>query len=69
MSTKQASRAQLTLGPVRRVRLEVQLSELGVRRLPMAEAFWFFRRHASCDRARAAHTPLAGDAHLEYFVG
>ena len=48
--------------------LEVQLSELGIRRLPKTEAFRFFRRLANCDRATAEHAPLTYDTHLDYFV-
>jgi type IV secretion system protein VirB4 len=48
--------------------LEVQLAELGLRRLPKAEAFRFFRRLANCDRATADHAPLTHDTHLDYFV-
>lgn len=48
--------------------LEVQLSELGVRRLPKADAFRFFRRLANLDRATADHAPLVYDGYLDYFV-
>ena len=48
--------------------LEVQLSELGIHRLPRADAFRFFRRLANCDRATAEHAPLVYDTHLDYFV-
>ena len=48
--------------------LEIQLSELGIRRLPKAEAFRFFRRLANCDRATAEQARLAYDTHLDYFV-
>jgi type IV secretion/conjugal transfer VirB4 family ATPase len=48
--------------------LEVQLAEVGLRRLPKAEAFRFFRRLANYDRTTAEAAPLTYDLHLDYFV-
>ncbi|MEO7276329.1 MAG: hypothetical protein ABIX28_20250 [Vicinamibacterales bacterium] len=48
--------------------LEVQLSELGLRRLPKVEAFRFFRRLVNYDPASVDASSLQYDAHLDYFV-
>ena len=47
---------------------EVQLSELGPRRLHKAEAFGFFRNLLNLDPARVAAAKLSHDVHLDYFV-
>jgi type IV secretion system protein VirB4 len=46
---------------------EVQVSEWGLRRLPKADAFRFFR-HLVNDDARSNGAPLAYDTHVDYFV-
>src|SRR6185436_19926095 len=47
---------------------EVQLSELGPRRLRKEDAFSFFRQLVNYDRATLAATSLTCDTHLDYFV-
>jgi type IV secretion system protein VirB4 len=47
---------------------EVQLSELGPRRLRKEEAFGLFRILLNLDPARAASARLSHDVHLDYFV-
>jgi type IV secretion system protein VirB4 len=47
---------------------EIQLSELGLRRLHKEEAFGLFRILLNLDPARAASARLSHDVHLDYFV-
>ncbi len=48
--------------------IEVQLSDLGLRRLSKTEAFRFFRRLVNYDAASVGASSLQYDAHLDYFV-
>jgi TraC protein len=47
---------------------EVQLSDIGLDRLPKRDAFRFFRRLVNYDPATVAATSLTHDTHLDYFV-
>lgn len=46
----------------------VQLADVGLRRLPKAEAFRFFRQLLNYDPAVVDAAPLSHDVHLDYFV-
>ena len=48
--------------------MEVQLSDLRLKRLDKAEAFRFFRRLVNYDTATANAATLTHDTHLDYFV-
>ncbi len=47
---------------------EVQLADVGLRRLAKAEAFRFFRQLLNYDPAVVDAAPLTHDVHLDYFV-
>jgi type IV secretion/conjugal transfer VirB4 family ATPase len=47
---------------------EVQLADVGLRRLPKAEAFRFFRRLVNYDPVVVDATRLSHDVHLDYFM-